>query len=64
MRERRFDVPMNLTLILDREEDGRWIVEVRKLLGVMTYGATPGEAIAKAEVLARHITVLAHDTNP
>lgn len=64
MRERRFDVPMNLTLILDREEDGRWIVEVRELLGVMTYGATPEEAIAKAEVLARRITVSAHDTNP
>ena len=46
---------MNLTLTLDREEDGRWIVEVPELPGVMTYGATRDEAMAKAEVLALRV---------
>ena len=43
---------MELTLTVDREDDGRWIVEVPELPGVMTYGATQSEAMAKAEVLA------------
>lgn len=47
-----------------REEDGRWIVEVPELPGVMTYGATREEAMAKAEVLARRITSSAHDVSP
>ncbi len=46
---------MNLTLTLDREEGGRWIVEVPELPGVMTYGATRDEAMAKAEVLALRV---------
>jgi predicted RNase H-like HicB family nuclease len=46
---------MNLTLTLDREEDGRWIVEVPELPCVMTYGATREEAMAKAEVLALRV---------
>jgi len=36
----------------EREEDGRWIAEVVALPGVMTYGATRAEAVAKAEALA------------
>ena len=46
---------MQLTLTIDREDDGRWIVEVPELPGVMTYGATRDEAIAKAEVLALRV---------
>ncbi len=46
---------MQLTLTIDREEDGRWIVEVPELPGVMTYGATRDEAMAKAEVLALRV---------
>ena len=46
---------MNLTLTLDREGDGRWIVEVPELPGVMTYGATRDDALAKAEVLALRV---------
>jgi predicted RNase H-like HicB family nuclease len=46
---------MNLTLTLDREDDGRWIVEVPELPGVMTYGATRDDALAKAEVLALRV---------
>lgn len=43
---------MNLSLVVEREDDGRWIAEVPELPGVMVYGATEQEAMAKAEVLA------------
>ena len=46
---------MQLTLTIDREDDGRWIVEVPELPGVMVYGATRAEAMAKAEVLALRV---------
>jgi predicted RNase H-like HicB family nuclease len=46
---------MNLTLTLDREDDGRWIVEVPELPGVMAYGATRDDALAKAKVLALRV---------
>lgn len=46
---------MQLTLTIDREDDGRWIVEVPELPGVMVYGATRSEAVAKAEVLALRV---------
>jgi predicted RNase H-like HicB family nuclease len=37
---------------VDREEDGRWIAEVTDLPGVMAYGKTREQAVAKAESLA------------
>jgi predicted RNase H-like HicB family nuclease len=40
---------------IDREEDGRWIAEVPDLPGVMAYGKTRKEAIAKAEALALRV---------
>ena len=43
---------MNLTIELDREEDGRWIAEALELPGVMCYGSTRHEAISNAERLA------------
>jgi predicted RNase H-like HicB family nuclease len=43
---------MKLTIETDREADGRWIAEVPELPGVMAYGATKGDAMAKAETLA------------
>lgn len=43
---------MELTLECEREEDGRWLAEVPELPGVLVYGATADEAMAKAEVLA------------
>jgi len=39
----------------EREEDGRWIAEVVALPGVMTYGATRAEAVARAEALALRV---------
>jgi predicted RNase H-like HicB family nuclease len=35
-----------------QEEDGRWIADVHDLPGVLAYGATRSEAIARAEALA------------
>ena len=46
---------MELSVVVEREEDGRWIAEVPELAGVMVYGATQSEAIAKAEVLALRV---------
>lgn len=40
---------------IEREEDGRWIAEVLALPGVMAYGASRDEALAKAEVLALRV---------
>lgn len=46
-----------ITLIveLEREEDGRWIAEVPELPGVMVYGASEGEAMAKVQALALRV---------
>ena len=38
---------------IEREEDGRLIAEVPELPGVMVYGETREQAVAKAEALAR-----------
>lgn len=43
---------MNLTIDLDREEDGRWIAEAIELPGVMCYGESRAEAISNVERLA------------
>jgi predicted RNase H-like HicB family nuclease len=43
---------VELTIHLDREEDGRWIAEAEELPGVMCYGQTREEAIGNTERLA------------
>jgi predicted RNase H-like HicB family nuclease len=43
---------MQFTLDCEREDDGRWLAEVIQLPGVLAYGATAREAMAKAEMLA------------
>ena len=40
------------TVEFDREEDGRWIAEVRELPGVMAYGATRQAALRKVYAIA------------
>jgi predicted RNase H-like HicB family nuclease len=44
-----------LTIELEREADGRWLAEVPALPGVMTYGASRPEAIAKVQALALRV---------
>lgn len=46
---------MKLTLETEQEEDGRWIAEVPQLPGVLAYGVTREEAMAKAEILALRV---------
>ena len=46
---------MQFTIEHEREEDGRWLAEVPALPGVLAYGATADEAMAKAEVLALRV---------
>jgi predicted RNase H-like HicB family nuclease len=46
---------MNFTIEHEREEDGRWLAEVPELPGVLAYGSTVDEAVAKAEVLALRV---------
>ena len=42
----------DFTVEVEREEDGRWIGEVIDLPGVLAYGSTRGEAVAKTKALA------------
>src|SRR6266545_1131716 len=48
-----YDLRMSdFTVEIEREDDGRWISEVTDLPGVLAYGATRDEAVAKAKALA------------
>ena len=46
---------MQLSILVEKEEDDRWIAEVPELPGVLVYGVTQSEAMAKAEVLALRV---------
>ena len=43
---------MTFTVEFEREDDGSWLAEVLELPGVLAYGKTSDEAIAKAQALA------------
>lgn len=51
---------------LDREADGRWIAEVPELPGVLTYGQTRDEAVARVQALALRVLAerLEHNEAP
>lgn len=44
-----------LIVELDREDDGRWIAEVPRLPGVLVYGDSRDDALARAEALAPRV---------
>ncbi len=46
---------MNYTIKTEQEEDGRILAEVIELPGVLAYGQTREEAIAKAQALALYV---------
>ena len=46
---------MHLQIEVEREEDGRWIAEVPDLPGVMAYGDTNDQAIARVKALALRV---------
>ena len=46
---------MIFTVEYEQEVDGRWIAEVLEIPGVMVYGTTRREALAKAQALALRV---------
>lgn len=46
---------MNLRIETEQETDGRWIAEVPDLPGVMAYGKTRDEAIARTQALSLRV---------
>lgn len=46
---------MPLTIAVEQEEDERWVSEIPALPGVLAYGQTRAEAIARAQVLALRV---------
>ena len=46
---------MTFHIELEQEQDGRWVAEVSDLPGVMTYGLTRPDAVAKIQALALRV---------
>jgi len=46
---------VTLTIDVEREADGRWLAEVPELPGVLAYGVTEADAVARAEALALRV---------
>lgn len=46
---------MKFTIEYEQEEDGRWLAEVLELPGVLAYGQTPEQAMAKVQALALRV---------
>jgi predicted RNase H-like HicB family nuclease len=46
---------VNLQIEVEREDDGRWLTEAPELPGVLAYGQTREEAIARVKALALRV---------
>lgn len=46
---------MHFTVEYEQEDDGRWLAEVLELPGVLSYGNTREEAMARAKALALRV---------
>lgn len=46
---------MTLSIELELEDDGRWLAEVPALPGVMCYGVSRDEAVARVQALALRV---------
>jgi predicted RNase H-like HicB family nuclease len=46
---------MKLTLECEQDADGRWLADVPELPGVMAYGLSANDAMAKAQALALRV---------
>jgi predicted RNase H-like HicB family nuclease len=46
---------MTFTVEYEQEDDGRWLAEVIEMPGVLAYGQSSDEAIAKAQALALRV---------
>ena len=47
--------PARFTIDIEREADGRWIAEIPALPGVLAYGVSREEAVARAKALALRV---------
>ena len=54
-RKQALNKTMTLTIEVEKESDGRWLTEIPDLPGVMVYGRTRKEAIAKVKALALRV---------
>lgn len=46
---------MTFRIATEQEADGRWLAEISILPGVMTYGTTETDAVAKVQALALRV---------
>ena len=46
---------MTFTVEYEQEDDGRWLAEVLEMPGVLAYGQSSDEAIARAQALALRV---------
>lgn len=46
---------MTFTIEYEQDEDGRWLAEVVEMLGVLAYGQTSDEALARVQALALRV---------
>ncbi|MGA2657479.1 MAG: type II toxin-antitoxin system HicB family antitoxin [Verrucomicrobiota bacterium] len=46
---------MGMRIEIEQEDDGRWLTEIPYLPGVMVYGATREEAVARVKALALRV---------
>jgi predicted RNase H-like HicB family nuclease len=46
---------MTFTVEYEQEDDGRWLAEVLEMPGILAYGQSSDEAIAKAQALALRV---------
>lgn len=44
-----------MQVMVEQEEDGRWIAEIEAVPGALAYGVTRDEAIAKVEALVLRV---------
>jgi predicted RNase H-like HicB family nuclease len=47
--------PVTFRIELEQEADGRWIAEIGVLPGVMAYGVTQADALARVQALALRV---------
>ena len=50
-----YETAMTFGIELDRDDDGRWLADVPDLPGVMCYGATRADAVARVHALASRV---------
>lgn len=46
---------MEFRIEVERGDDGRWLAEVPQLPGVLAYGSSSDEAMARAEIIALRV---------